>query len=73
MLDEESLHIIKAVEDNPSLNQRILSQRLNISLGKTNYLLKELVKKGIIKKADFSANPGKASKIKYMLTKKGIE
>ena len=47
---EEALYLIREVEENPALNQRFLSQRLNISLGKTNYLLKELIKKGFIKK-----------------------
>ena len=67
-LKEETLHLIREVEDNPSLNQRLLSQRLNISLGKTNYLLKELIKKGIIKVVTFSTDPGKARKLRYVLT-----
>ena len=70
---EETLHLIREVEGDPSLNQRLLSQRLNISLGKTNYLLKELVKKGIIKLVSFSTNPEKAKKLKYVLTPKGLE
>lgn len=70
---EDSLRVIREIEENPSLNQRLLSQKLSISLGKTNYLLKELVKKGIIKVAGFSKNPEKARKLKYILTQKGME
>ena len=70
---EETLHIIKEIEDDPSLNQRLLSQKLEISLGKTNYLLRELIKKGIIKITNFSKNPKKSKKLKYILTPKGIE
>lgn len=70
---EEVLYLIRELEDNPSLNQRFLSQRLNISLGKTNYLLKELTKKGIIKIVNFSTNPQKTNKLKYILTPKGIK
>lgn len=70
---EEILHLIRNIEENPSSNQRLLSQKLNISLGKTNYLLKELAKKGIIKIVTFSRNPGKAKKLKYVLTQKGLE
>ena len=70
---EEDLRLIKEVEEDPSANQRLLSRRLNISLGKTNYLLKELTKKGIIKAADFSRNPGKSSKMRYFLTQKGLQ
>jgi EPS-associated MarR family transcriptional regulator len=70
---EESLHIMREVETTAHLNQRILSQKLNISLGKTNYLLKELIKKGMVKAVNFSKEPGKARKLKYVLTQKGIE
>lgn len=73
IIHEENLHLIREVDQNPTANQRLLSQRLNISLGKTNYLLKELAKKGIIEIVNFSTNPGKAKKLKYILTKKGIE
>jgi len=45
----------------------------NVSLGKTNYLLKELIKKGFIKAQDFSHNTGKLRKINYLLTKEGVE
>lgn len=70
---EEILHIIKHVETDPSVSQRILSNRLNISLGKTNYLLKELIKKGFVKAGDFSHNTGKLRKVHYLLTKEGLE
>jgi len=70
---EDTLRLIRELEENPSLNQRLLSQRLEISLGKTNYLVRELAKKGLIKVASFSKNPGKTMKLKYMLTPKGLE
>ena len=72
-LKEESLHIMREVEESPHLNQRALSEKLNISLGKINYLLKELIKKGIVKVISFSTTPEKARKVKYVLTKKGLE
>ena len=70
---EELLHIIKHLEGDPSVTQRVLSNRLNISLGKTNYLLKELIKKGFIKAQSFSHNSNKIQKIGYLLTKEGFE
>lgn len=70
---EEILHIIRHLEADPSVTQRALSNRLNISLGKTNYLLKELIKKGFVKAHNFSHNSGKLQKVNYMLTKKGFE
>jgi len=71
--EEQTLNLIREVEGNPGANQRTLSQKLNVSLGKTNYLLRELAKKGMIKIASFSKNPKKAKKIKYILTSKGLQ
>ena len=70
---EEALSIIKEVETNPAATQRSVSRKLGISLGKTNYLLRKLIQKGIIKGESFSSNPGKLKKISYMLTPTGLE
>jgi EPS-associated MarR family transcriptional regulator len=71
--EEEVLTIIKEVEANPSLTQRAVSSKLGISLGKINYLLKNLIQKGIIKVESFSTHPGKLKKISYLVTPKGFE
>ncbi len=73
LLKEENLLIIKELETKPSSTQRHLSSKLGISLGKTNYLLKALIKKGFVKVRNFSDNPGKLGKIQYYLTKEGLE
>lgn len=73
LLKEENLLIIKELETKPTSTQRHLSIKLGISLGKTNYLLKELIKKGFVKVKNFSDNPGKLGKIQYYLTKEGLE
>lgn len=70
---EETLFIIKELESNPSATQRDLSSSLNISLGKTNYLLRELILRGLVKAKNFTDNPGKLRKIRYILTEKAIE
>ena len=70
---EEVLHIIKEIEHNSSSTQRTLSEKLGISLGKTNYLLNALIGKGMVKYKSFSNSPGKIRKIQYTLTKKGFE
>ena len=70
---EEHLQIIKSIEAEPALTQRDLSFRLGISLGKTNYILRELAKKGLIKAENFSKKSGKFKKINYILTKKGFK
>lgn len=70
---EEIFEIIEEIERNPTTTQRVISERLGISLGKTNYLLKALIDKGLIKVRSFSANPRKLEKINYILTKKGLQ
>lgn len=72
-LKEENLIIIKEIESNPAATQRDLSRKLSISLGKINYLIKELIKKGFIEAKNFSTNPGKLTKLHYHLTKAGLE
>jgi len=72
-LKEENLIIIKEIESQPAVTQRELSLKLAVSLGKVNYLLKELIKKGFIEAKNFSGNPGKLHKLHYHLTKSGLE
>lgn len=70
---EETLFIFKELESNPNSTQRDLSIRLNISLGKINYLLRELILRGFIKAKNFTGRPEKLRKIHYLLTEKGLE
>jgi EPS-associated MarR family transcriptional regulator len=69
---EDILHIINAIESNPASTQRAIAANLGISLGKTNYLFKELIKKGFIKARNFSRSPGRLRKIHYLLTQRGL-
>ena len=39
---EEALSVIKEIEANPAATQQAVSNKLGISPGKTNYILKEL-------------------------------
>ncbi|MDD5079026.1 MAG: MarR family EPS-associated transcriptional regulator [Candidatus Omnitrophica bacterium] len=71
--NEEILCIIKELETNPNVTQRDLSIRLDLSLGKINYLIRELILRGFIKAQNFTGNPGKLRKIQYVLTQKGLE
>jgi EPS-associated MarR family transcriptional regulator len=70
---EEVLYVIKEIETNPTTTQRAVSKKLGISLGKTNYLLKELIKKGLIKGKSFSTHGDRLKKLSYLLTPKGLE
>jgi EPS-associated MarR family transcriptional regulator len=70
---EETLVLLSELSHSPHITQRDLSSKLNVSLGKTNYLIRHLLKKGMIKARSFSHNPGKLRKVKYMLTQKGFK
>ena len=72
-LTEDILNILRLLSSGSDLSQRDVSSHLEISLGKTNYLLKSLVKKNLIKAMNFSRNRGKLGKVRYILTKKGLE
>ena len=64
--------IFKLLDDDPSLTQRRMAEQMGISLGKFNYCLKELVKKGFVKIDRFKSSDNKAAYM-YLLTPKGIE
>ena len=68
---EKKLDILRQLNKNPGVSQRDLADEIGISLGKINYLLNELVKKGLIKIDNFSKNKSKINYI-YLLTPKGI-
>lgn len=71
--DKEDLRfrILKLIEQNPELNQRELAQTLGVSLGKTNYVLKALVGKGMVKLENFNKSQNKLG-YAYLLTPMGI-
>ena len=70
--DEDRYKILKLLSDNADMNQRQLADALGVSLGKTNYCLKALIEKGMIKAGNFRNNPNKES-YAYLLTPKGID
>ena len=69
--DEDHFEVLRKITKNPNSTQRKLASDLGFSLGKLNYCLKELHKKGLIKINSFQKNPNKLNYI-YLLTPKGI-
>jgi EPS-associated MarR family transcriptional regulator len=63
--------VLHLLEEEPSLTQRELANKLGISLGGVNYCLKALIDVGHIKAGNFSKNPNKSVYL-YLLTPKGI-
>jgi len=70
--DELHYKLYKQLEENPQQSQRELAEALDISLGKANYCLKALVKKGLVKAKNFRSSHNKLAYM-YLLTPKGIE
>ncbi|MEX0902111.1 MAG: MarR family EPS-associated transcriptional regulator [Pseudohongiellaceae bacterium] len=72
MQDEITYKLLKTLEENPNQSQRQLSQSLGVSLGKTNYCLKALMERGLVKAGNFRRSERK-TKYLYLLTPKGVE
>ena len=62
---------MRLIERNPRLTQRELARELGVSLGKVNYCLQALLEKGLVKAANFHANPNKLG-YTYLLTPTGM-
>ena len=69
--EENHLKVLRFLEVNPHLSQRELADALGVSLGKTNYCLKALLGKGLIKMQSFKKSQNKLA-YAYLLTPDGI-
>ena len=69
--DQEQFEILRKIYKSSRSSQRNLSSQLGFSLGKLNYCLKELQKKGLIKIENFKKNPNKINYL-YVLTPEGL-
>ena len=73
MLEEEVRYkLLRLLAANPELSQRDVARELGISLGKVNYCLRALVRKGWVKASRFTNSRNKAAYM-YLLTPRGIE
>lgn len=72
LTDEYRYKILKVLAANPQMTQRELARELGVSLGKTNYCLKALVEKGMLKASNFRSSKNKMAYL-YKLTPRGIE
>tara|TARA_Y100000294_G_scaffold107368_1_gene99649 strand:+ start:413 stop:739 length:327 start_codon:yes stop_codon:yes gene_type:complete len=74
---EDHFDILRKISKKTYLNQRLLAHDLGFSLGKLNYCLNELKKKGLIKLHNFRKNPNRFNRLSknnyfYILTPKGL-
>ena len=69
--EETRLKVMRLLEENPRLSQREVSQSLGVSLGKTNFCIKALIDKGLVKVSSFRKSQNKLA-YAYLLTPSGI-
>jgi EPS-associated MarR family transcriptional regulator len=70
-IDETRYQLIKLIEENPSISQRELADRLGVSLGKVNYCLRALINVGWVKAGNFVRSDNKM-RYAYVLTPAGL-
>jgi EPS-associated MarR family transcriptional regulator len=70
--NQDHLNLLRKINVNPNFSQRKLAKELGFSLGKLNYSLKALKKKGLIKIKNFKKQQNKIQYIQYVITPKGI-
>ena len=69
--DQDHLDVLRKIDNSSKLTQRQLAAKLGFSLGKLNYCIKSLKKKGLVKITNFGKNPNKIRYL-YILTPRGI-
>ena len=72
LTDEYRYKILKLIEADSEISQRELAKALGISLGKTNYCLKALIDKGLLKVSNFKNSKNKLAYM-YLLTPKELK
>ena len=58
-INNDELNILRKIQKEKKINQRVLSKQLNLSLGKVNYCLRELKKRGLVKIKNFKSSKSK--------------
>ena len=69
--NQDHFEVLRKIQKKPNSTQRELASELGFSLGKLNYCLKALKKKGLVKIENFKKNPNKINYF-YVLTPAGI-
>ncbi|MBU0570525.1 MAG: MarR family EPS-associated transcriptional regulator [Candidatus Omnitrophica bacterium] len=68
---KETIKLLDHIEQNPESTQRELVEKLDVSLGKVNFLIKALAEAEIIKLKRFKNSKNKTAYL-YLITPKGI-
>ena len=70
---EDYFEVLRKVQSKPNSSQREMAKELGFSLGKLNYCLKELKKKGLVKIENFSRQKNKISYLRYVITPAALD
>jgi len=71
-LEQDHFEVLRKIQKKPDSSQRTLAKELGFSLGKLNYCLKALQKKGLVKIENFQKQSNKINYLQYVITPKGI-
>lgn len=69
--DDLRYSVLRLLEQQPEITQRELAAALGISLGRVNYCVQALIKRGLVKAANFRNSKQKRAYL-YKLTPQGL-
>ena len=69
---QDHFNVLRKINKKTNSSQREIAEELGFSLGKLNYCLKSLQKKGLIKLQNFQKKKNKISYLRYVITPKGL-
>ena len=70
--NQDQFEVLRKIQKKPKTSQRELALELGFSLGKLNYCLKALKKKGFVKLQSFQKSENKIKHLQYVVTPKGL-
>ena len=70
--NQDHFEVLRRIQKKPESSQRELAEELGFSLGKLNYCLKALQKKGLVKLQNCQKKSNKINYLQYVITPKGI-
>jgi len=70
--NSDLFNVLRKIQKKPKTSQRELAEEVGFSLGKLNYCLKALQKKGLVKLQNFQKQSNKMTYLQYIVTPKGI-
>ena len=70
--EQDHFEVLRIIQKKQETSQRELAEKVGFSLGKLNYCLKSLQKKGFVKLQNLRKQSNKINYLRYVITPKGI-